>query len=127
MAADRFLPGGHPAAQQQQPQDREQPPLAPHNRKRPRHTDQPLRRPKETPLRTPLASTVTVVVIREFASDARPTVQVGSNVASSSSPPIVRWQTTFMLGNEPLPMTFTIRNWAHGEGGRISRSLGQVL
>ena len=44
--ANRFFLSGHPTVQQQQPQVREQPPSAPYNRKRPRHTKQPPRRPK---------------------------------------------------------------------------------
>ena len=44
--ANRFFLSGHPTVQQKQPQVREQPPSAPYNRKRPRHTKQPPRRPK---------------------------------------------------------------------------------
>ena len=54
-------------------------------------------------------------------------MQVGSNVASSSSPPAAGWKTTFMLENEPLPVTSTIRNWAQGKGGQIAQSLEQAL
>lgn len=32
-----------------------------------------------------------------------------------------------MLGNKPLPVTSTIRNWSTREGSRIARSLGQAL
>ena len=32
-----------------------------------------------------------------------------------------------MLGDEPLPVTSSIRNWFAWEGGRIAQSLGQAL
>ena len=55
-------------------------------------------------------------------------MQVGSNVASSSALPVTGWHSTFfMLGDEPLPVTFSIRNWFAWEGGRIAQSLGQAL
>nr|POF06576.1 hypothetical protein CFP56_17310 [Quercus suber] len=61
-------------------------------------------------------------MIREPVSDARPVAQVGSHVASSSWPK-VGWQTTFKLGNEPLPVIASVRTWAQGEGGQVDQSL----
>jgi len=46
---------------------------------------------------------------------------------ASSSRPEVGWQTTFRLGNEPLPMTASIRTWAQEEGGRVAWSLAWGL
>lgn len=77
MTVDWFLPGGRPPVQQQQAQNRDQPPPTPCVRKRPLNTNQPPRMPEETPPRTPPAPTMAAVVIREPASGTRPTVQVG--------------------------------------------------
>ena len=33
----------------------------------------------------------------------------------------------FMLGNQPLPITSSVRNWANGQGSQIVHSLGQAL
>lgn len=105
ITAARFLPGGRLAAQQQQ-----QTPSPPCNRKRPCETEQTQRRPKETPSRIPPALAIIAVVIREPTSGTRPTVQVGSNAASSSSLLAAGWHTTFLLSSEPLLMASTVRN-----------------
>jgi len=67
------------------------------------------------------------VVIQEPFGRAHPTRQLESNVASSSTHPTVGWQTIFRLGNEPFPMTASVRTWAQGKGARVTRSLGYGL
>ena len=84
-------------------------------------------RPKDAPSRTPPALTMAPLTTQEPGTNIHPTVEVGSNIASSSTPSPIRWQSTFMLGNSPLPMTASLRNWPTGEGGRIAQSLGQAL
>ena len=74
--------------------------------------------------RTPPALNTTTVTIQELATITRPPVQVESNVASSSALLAIEWQSIFTLGDKPLLMTSSVRNWATGEGGRIARSLG---
>nr|POF09210.1 hypothetical protein CFP56_41204 [Quercus suber] len=54
-------------------------------------------------------------------------MEVGSNIASSSTPPPVGWQSTFMLGDSPISVIASLRNWSAGEGRRIAWSLGQAL
>lgn len=122
MTVDRFLPDGLPNVQQQVP-----PLPAPRGWKIPRNASQPSKRLEHVPQRTPPALTTTAVAIREPVSSARPPVQVGSNVASSLAPPITRWQSIFMLGDEPLLVTSSIRNWFAEEGGWIAWSLRQAL
>ena len=127
MTIDQFLPGACPAAQQQQTQGRNQPPLTTRTRKRQRTANQPPRGLEETSPRTPLVSTSTAIVIREPTCGTRPTMQVGSNVAASSSHPAVGWHTNFRLWNEPLSVTSSVRSWAQGKGAQIARSLRQGL
>lgn len=127
MMANQFLLGGQPTVQQQIPCGNQPPPSSPafYGRKRPQNANQPPNRPKDMPPRTP--STTTAVSIQEPTTSTRPSMRVGSNVASFSMSPATRWQSTFMLGGEPFPVTFSIRNWSAGEGGRIARSLRQAL
>ncbi|KAF3955323.1 hypothetical protein CMV_019448 [Castanea mollissima] len=95
---DQFLPGERPTVQQQT-QGRDQPPPAARTWKRQCTTDQPPRRPEETPPRIPLASTPVVAVTRESAYSVHPPKQVGSNVASSSS------LTAVLVGVQRAPTT----------------------
>lgn len=124
MTADRFLPGRQPTVQQQIPGGNQPPPpLALYGRKRPWNANQPPTRPEDVPPRTPPAPTKAAMTIREHATSTCPSVHVGSNVAFSLAPPIIGWQSTFMLGNEPFLVTSTIRNWSAGKGEGIARSL----
>ena len=100
--------------------------MATRTRKRQRTANQPPRLSGDTSLRTPTPASGGIV-IQEPTGGARPTVRVGSNVASSSSRLVVGLQTFFRLRNEPLPMMTNFRSWAQGEGGRVARSLGQGL
>ena len=79
------------------------------------------------PPRTPPTLTMAPLTIWEPGTNSLPTVEVGSNIASYSAPPPVGWQSTFMLGDSPLPVTANLRNWSAEKGGRIARSLGQAL
>ena len=79
------------------------------------------------PPRTPPAPTVAPLTIWEPGTNSLPTVEVGSNIASYSAPPSVGWQSTFMLGDSPLQVITSLRNWSAEEGGKIARSLGQAL
>ena len=63
----------------------------------------------------------------EPPSNPRSTKMVGSNIASSSAPLASGWQSVFMLGDQPLPVTSSVRNQASGQGGRITDSVGQAL
>ena len=44
-------------------------------------------------------------------------------MASSSTRLAIGWKTIFRLGNEPLPVTLSVRTWAQGEGAQVAQSL----
>ena len=69
----------------------------------------------------------TTSLIREPILNSRPTIIVGSNIVSSSAPPATGWQSVFRLGDQPLPIMSSVRNWANEEGGWIAHSLGRAL
>ena len=108
MTMERFIPSARPSAQQQQALGRDQHPPTTRTQKRQRITDPPQVQ-KEAPSRTPPVAVTGGLVIREPTGGARPTWQLGSNVVSSSTHSVVEWQTIFRLGNEPLPMTASVR------------------
>ena len=82
MTADRFLPGGQSASQQQP-----SPPPAHHGRKGPRETTKSIERPSDAPFGSLPPPSNVPLVIREPPLGLRPTEMIGSNVASSSAPP----------------------------------------
>ena len=108
MTMERFTPSACPSAQQQQAPGRDQHPPTTRTQKRQHITDPP-RVQEEAPSRTPPVAVTGCLVIREPTGGARPTRQLGSNVASSSTHSVVEWQTIFRHGNEPPPMTASVR------------------
>lgn len=114
-------------AQPQYPPSGGQTPPLPtaHTRKRQRTTDQSPRTLGDAPSRTPPQAS-DKITIREPTSDTQPTAQVETNVTSSSQQE-TGWQTISRLDNDPFPVTASVRTWAQGEGGWITRSLAQGL
>ena len=108
MTMERFIPSARPSAQQQQAPGKDQHPLTTRTQKRQGITDPP-RVQEEAPSRTPPVATTGGLVIREPTGEAHPTWQLESNVASSSTHSVVEWQAIFRLGNEPFPMTVSVR------------------
>lgn len=120
MTANCFLPNGWPTMQQQAPPHSP----TPRGRKRPWNASQPFDMPEDGPSRTRPAPITAPTSIWEPATSTSPPMQVGSNVASYLATLTIGWQSTFMLGDGPFPITSCIRSWSVGEGARIAQSLG---
>ena len=54
--------------------------------------------------------------------DSQPPTKGSKDVASSSQSMDI-WQPTFKFGDGPLPTSASIKVWAHGQGGRVAKSL----
>ena len=102
-----------------------------HN-KRPRIANQSST-PDNTP---PINSNPTITITTDHPSTQETTLAIrteeclvvsGTNVASSSTPPSVGWQSSFNIGDKPLPLDSHLQTCRSGEVGRVADSLGQAL
>ncbi|KAK9990268.1 hypothetical protein SO802_025253 [Lithocarpus litseifolius] len=112
-------------AQQTRARDRTPPPPPGRQKKKQRVGDPPFGRQGDAPSRTPPCPS-SGIVIQESVSGSQPVARGGTGPASSSHHP-ASWQSTFILGSEPLPATASLRLWAQGEGGRVAQSLASGL
>lgn len=92
-------------------------------RKRQRGSNEPLSgsdAPSIEQSLTPTSNAAVTLPAKDTPSEIRPAYQpviVGSNMASTSAPPSLRWQCTFMVGDKSFLNDSFIRTWRSDLGG----------
>lgn len=132
IGLDRWFMSAQPVGDQTAPQLTPQqttPPTSRQCKKRQRGADDPSIESNTLLANQPptlVLGTIMALIPKGTPQETRPTNQpviIGSNVASTSTPPSSGWECTFRLGKKVLPTDFYIRTWRNGLGGQVSDSL----